>query len=83
MLIEYDWTMRTTLTIGDDVLSAARSLAENSGQTVGQVITQLSRRGLRPRASQIAESAGLPVFSVSSEAPPITLETVRRALDDG
>ncbi len=75
--------MRTTLTIDDDVLSAARSLAEGSGQTLGQVISELSRRGLRPRASEIAESSGLPVFSVSPTAPPITLEVVQRALEDG
>jgi hypothetical protein len=74
--------MRTTLTLEDDVLSAARSLAEASGRSLGQVISELVRRGLEPRGSQIAEAGGLPVFSVPPGAPPITLETVRRALDD-
>lgn len=78
--------MRTTLAIDDDVLSAARSLAEAAGTTVGQAISDLARRGLQPRPSEASSPSGgrgvLPVFSVPSDASPITLETVRRALDD-
>jgi hypothetical protein len=49
--------------------------------TVGEVVSELARRGLRPRP-QLASERGFPVFSVPADAKPITLETVRRALDE-
>jgi hypothetical protein len=73
--------MRTTLVIEDDVLEAARSLAEAEGKSLGQVISKLARRGLAPSRQQDLE-AGFPVFSVSAEAKPLTLEMVQRALDE-
>lgn len=73
--------MRTTLAIDDDVLDAARGRAEADGKTVGQVISDLARRGLVPREERSVKR-GFPVFSVSEKASPITLETVRRAADE-
>lgn len=73
--------MRTTLMIEDDVLEAARSLAEAEGKSLGEVISELARRGLAPRPETAAEE-GFPVFSVSPEAKPITLEIVQRALEE-
>ena len=40
--------MRTTLAIDDDVLAAAKALAEREGKTVGDVLTQLAREADRP-----------------------------------
>ena len=37
--------MRTTLDIEDDVLQAAKELAQREGSTAGQVISALARRG--------------------------------------
>ena len=73
--------MRTTLVIEDDVLEAARSLAEAEGKSVGQVISTLARRGLALQ-SQEATEEGFPVFTVSPGAKPITSETVQRALEE-
>ena len=42
--------MRTTLAIDDDVLSAARHLAERQGRSLGEVITALAREALAPKA---------------------------------
>ena len=36
--------MRTTLTIDDDVLAAAKGLAARQNRTVGEVISALSRQ---------------------------------------
>jgi len=72
--------MRTTLQIDNDVLRAARSLAQAERKTVGQVISELARQGLRPRHED-AESSGFPVFDVPPEAIPITLEMVQEAED--
>lgn len=73
--------MRTTLRIDDDVLEAAKSLARSSEKTVGEVISELARRGLAP-VPQSESEEGFPVFSVPAEARPITPEMVRRALDE-
>ena len=60
--------MRTTLTLADDVYEAARTLAQGSGQSLGTVVSELARRGLRRR--RIVQPAGeeLPTFSVPGDA---------------
>ena len=73
--------MRTTLTIDDDVLDAARALAEQSHRSLGKVISDLARRGLKPRA-EYRTRGGVPCFTVSENARPFTPEAVRHALDD-
>ncbi len=75
--------MRTTLAIDDDILDVARSLSEARGKSLGEVISELARRGLAPRADSAAEEDGFPVFSVSSGAMPITSEVVQKALEAG
>lgn len=39
--------MRTTLDIEADVLQAAKEIAAREGQTAGQVLSELARRGLK------------------------------------
>jgi hypothetical protein len=73
--------MRTHLVIEDDVLEAARSLAETEGKSLGQVISMLARRGLAPQRQEDLEES-FPVFSVSPGAHPLTLEMVQRALEE-
>ncbi|HEX7182332.1 MAG TPA: antitoxin [Thermoanaerobaculia bacterium] len=73
--------MRTTLVIEDDVLEAARSLAEAEGKSLGEVISELARRGLAPQPQEGTEER-FPVFLVSPGAKPITLEMVQRALEE-
>ena len=38
--------MRTTLDIDDDILAAARDLAKAEGKTMGEIVSDLARRGL-------------------------------------
>lgn len=46
--------MRTTLEIDDDVLQAAKELAEARRTTAGRVISELARKGLaEPRRSAV------------------------------
>lgn len=73
--------MRTTVRIDDDVYEAARSLARAENKALGLVLSRLARRGLAPRDGP-RRRRGFPVFEVTPEAPPITLEAVRRALDE-
>jgi len=72
--------MRTTITIEDDVLRVARSIAQAEGKSIGAVITELVRRALRPEPHRLQD--GVPVFDVPRDVAPLTEEMVRAALDD-
>ena len=74
--------MRTTLRIDEDVLRAARSLARAEGKAVGQVVSELARKGLRPQPPRRTGRSRLPTFDVPENATPITLEMVRAALEN-
>ena len=72
--------MRTTIQIDEDILHAAKSLAKAEHKTVGKVISELVRKSLAPKPDKETHK-GFPVFRVSSDIAPITLETVNQALD--
>ncbi len=73
--------MRTTLSIDEDVLIAARALAAQQRRSIGEVISDLARRSLdRPRSE--GERNGIPLLSSRPNAPPITLELVNRLRDE-
>jgi hypothetical protein len=74
--------MRTTLDIDDRVLAAARELAASERKSLGEVVSALAARGLRPDPAALGEEDGLPVFAVPADAAPLTLDLVQRALDD-
>ena len=44
-------SVRTTMDIADDVLQAARELAELRGETLGAMISALARKGLEAPAA--------------------------------
>jgi hypothetical protein len=73
--------MRTTLTLDDDVYRAAASLSASEGTTIGKVLSGLARRALAP-TPRIREEDGFPVFDVPANAPLITMEMVREAVED-
>jgi len=74
--------MRTTLTIDDDILRAAKTLAAQRRKSLGAVISDLARRGLRREPRVLYDPGGLPVFDVREDAPVFGPEEVDRALDD-
>jgi len=74
--------MRTTLRIDEDVLRVARSLARAEGRTVGQVVSDLARKGLRPSPPRRRGRSGLPTFDVPADAEVLTPEMVKEALED-
>lgn len=73
--------VRTTLQLDDDVYEAARSLADSEGRSLGEIVSRLARLGLAPR-DVARERNGFPVFNVPADARPITLDLVKRALED-
>jgi hypothetical protein len=74
--------MRTTLSIEDDVLAAARELAEVQRKTVGEVISELARKGLRPKKTSRRTRNGIPLLPRRPGSKPVTLEMVNRLRDE-
>jgi hypothetical protein len=74
--------MRTTLTVDDDVLAAARELAEQQRRSIGDVISELSRKGLQSGRAERRGDGRVPTFAPRSGAKPITMDRVRQALDE-
>ena len=73
--------MRTTLDIDDDVLQAAKELAEFRGLTAGKVLSELARKALVPPTDHGPVRNGVPLL------PPhpgriITTELVNQLRDD-
>jgi hypothetical protein len=75
--------MRTTLAIDDDVLAAARSLAERQSTSVGEVISALARQSLH-RSSRKAPAVrnGVPLLAGGKGKAAVTLELVNRLRDE-
>lgn len=70
-----DPATRTTLSIDDDVLEAARKLAVRERRTVGEVNSELARRGL---AGRRAVRNGMPLLQRRSRGIGVTSALVRR-----
>jgi hypothetical protein len=71
--------MRTTLTLDPDVFEAAQAMAQASGKRLGEVVSQLARRGLRAPTDS-GSRAGLPMFKVSADATVIPSNRARDLL---
>ena len=77
----YDRIMRTTLSIDDDVLEAARCLAQAQHIPLGEALSTLARRGIRQIGLRRADD-GLLVFDVPADFPTIDDADVARILAD-
>lgn len=69
--------MRTTLAIDDDVLAAARAIAEHRGRSLGEILSELARRSLLPEQAVVVRN-GITLFPMRPDAKPVTLELVQR-----
>ncbi len=70
--------MRTTITLDDDVLGAAKEVAARENKTVGEVISALARKGLRPARPAPKKRNGIPLLTVRKDASPVTSDMVHR-----
>lgn len=73
--------MRTTLSIDDDVLLAAKAIAGQQGRSLGEVVSELARRSLKRPASQ-AKRNGIPLLTSRPDSPPVTMELVNTLRDE-
>jgi hypothetical protein len=78
MFFRRDDDMRTTLAIDDDVLAAAKELAATQQKSVGEVISALVRRALRPAETSRKTRNGVPLLPIIPNAPRVTSELVRQ-----
>lgn len=74
--------MRTTLAIDDDVLAAAKHLAQREHKTVGEVVSALARQGLARTRAARAERNGLLLLPARKGGPAVTLELVNQLRDE-
>jgi len=73
--------MRTTLTIDDDVLLAAKAIAEQEQKSVGEVVSALARNALRrPQPPSIRN--GIPLLPVRNPRAVVTLDVVNSLRDE-
>lgn len=75
--------MRTTLAIDDDILAAAKHLAEREHRSVGEVISMLARQGLtRSTPGRTTQRNGIPLLPSRQTAVPVTMELVNQLRDE-
>lgn len=75
--------MRTTIAIDDDILAAAKHLAEREHKTVGEVISALARQGLtRTTRGSRTERNGVPLLAMRRGGSPVTMELVNHLRDE-
>ena len=73
--------MRTTLALDDDVLIAARAIAQQQHRSIGEVVSDLARRALhRPQPSM--RRNGIPLLPRGDDRAVVTLEAVNGLRDE-
>lgn len=74
--------MRTTFDIDDDVLQAAKEIAQAHGKTAGQVVSELLRKALQapPPAGRVRN--GVPLITRRAGAPLMTMARVNQLRDE-
>ncbi|HEU5033400.1 MAG TPA: CopG family transcriptional regulator [Mycobacteriales bacterium] len=72
--------MRTTVSIDDELLAAAKRLARREGRTVGQVVEEALRRRLADDGAASQPGPPLPVFRGGTGPAPGVELTSNRAL---
>lgn len=73
--------MRTTLDIADDVLNAARAIAERDRVSLGEAISRLARTALTPARSSRKKN-GIALLPPRSGAKRVTSEQVAELVDE-
>ena len=74
--------MRTTLTLDDEVIRVAQSVADARAIPLGRAVSDLALKGIEAIRSVPAKSGKFPTFKVRQGAKPVTMDDVKRAEDD-
>jgi hypothetical protein len=80
--MHYISAMRTTLNLDEDVIEAARAIADRDDRTIGDVVSDLARQSLRRRQPATRNRLGLPLLPSRGKPGSVTLELVNRLRDE-
>jgi hypothetical protein len=76
-------SVRTTVTLDDDVYEAALHVSRSSGERLGKVLSILARRGIRSAKPPSRKSSRrFPTFDVPPGAPVIPASRIERVMDE-
>lgn len=70
--------MRITLSIDDDVLTAAKTIAERDNKTVGEILSALARKVLHASHGSGRSRNGVPLLPIRGRPKTVTLAVVNR-----
>lgn len=73
--------MRTTIKLDDDVLELAAQQAKARGISLGKMISDLVRKGLRSQVP-VRTERGVTVFDLPKDSPEVSMETVKKLEDE-
>jgi hypothetical protein len=73
--------MRTTVDLDEDILRVAKDIARDRDESLGRVLSDLARRGLKPPTRKFKTRNGVPLLMPEPGDPPITSELVRELLE--
>ena len=73
--------MRTTVDLDEDILRAAKDLAHERTQSLGRVLSDLARSGLRPSASPPTVRNGVPILPRLPGGRSVTAQDVKNLLE--
>lgn len=79
--MRYIVSMRTTLSIDDDVLAAVKARADHERRSVGVVVSDLLRKSLF-KPVVLKTRNGIPLLPTRDPSIVITLEMVNRLRDE-
>lgn len=75
--------MRTTVSLDTDIYDAAMHISQTSGKRLGEVLSELARRGLNQNNAPVKKrKARFPVFAVAADAPIIPASRIQRIIDE-
>ena len=74
--------MRTTLDLDEDVLQAAKELAEVRGVTAGKVVSDLVRKALTPTGPVLKVRNGVPLLPRRPGQRIMTMKLVNELRDE-
>ena len=73
--------MRTTVDLDEDVLRAAKDLAQERSQSLGRTLSELARKGLQPSTPSLDARNGVPLLPRKPGARPVTSQMVKDLLE--
>ena len=73
--------MRTTVDLDEDILRVAKDIARDRDESLGRVLSDLVRRGLKPPGRTLRGPNDIPVFPRLPGAKPVTSEMVKELLE--